>query len=91
MEQTIKELVATHPAWNVSGETLVGNWELSGFAEVKAVVVKLTELADELNHHPTVTFDYNTITVETTTHDAGDTITDKDIALAQHINHLIGE
>ena len=91
MEQTIKQFLDTHPAWIVSGETLVGNWQLAGFDEVKPMVSKLCDLADSFNHHPTVTFGYNTIKVETATHDTGNTITEKDIELAQRITQLIAE
>lgn len=91
MEQTIEQFLATHPDWCVSGETLVGNWKLSGFDAVKPLVGKLCNLADSFNHHPTVTFGYNTIQVETTTHDAGNTITEKDIELAQRVTQLMTE
>ena len=89
MKQTIEQFVANNPAWAVSGETLVGNWQLADFDEVKPLVVKLCDLADSLNHHPEVTFGYNTIQVTTTTHDAGNTITEKDIELAQRVAQLM--
>jgi len=89
MEQSIEQFLATHPDWTVSGETLVGNWKLSGFDDVKPIIGKLCDLADSFDHHPTVTFDYNTIEVETTTHDAGNTITEKDIELAQRVTQLM--
>jgi 4a-hydroxytetrahydrobiopterin dehydratase len=89
MKQTIEQFVTTHPAWTVSGETLVGNWQLASFDQVKPLVVKLCNLADSFNHHPEVTFSYNTIQVTTTTHDAGNTITEKDIELAQRVTELI--
>jgi 4a-hydroxytetrahydrobiopterin dehydratase len=90
MKQTIEEFVASHLAWTVSGETLVGNWQLAGFDQVKPLVVKLCDLADSFNHHPEVTFGYNTIQVTTTTHDAGNTITEKDIELAERVCQLMG-
>jgi len=89
MKQTIEQFIASHPAWTVSGETLVGNWQLESFDQVKPLVVKLCDLADSFNHHPEVTFGYNTIQVTTTTHDAGSTITDKDIELAQQVAKLM--
>ena len=91
MKQTIEQFVTNNPAWTVSSETLVGNWQLASFDQVKPLVVKLCDLADSFNHHPEVTFGYNTIKVETTTHDAGNTITDKDIELAQRVTELMSE
>jgi len=89
MKPTLEEFIASYPAWSVSGETLVGNWQLTDFAEVQSAVAKLCILAESLNHHPTVTFDYNSITVETTTHDAGNAITHKDIELAERVSELM--
>ena len=92
MEQQIHELLQTHTAWEQVDQNLVGNWKLSNFAELKKVVGKLCDLADELNHHPTVTYGYNTLHVETTTHDAGNSITEKDIELATRVSEImVGE
>lgn len=91
MEQAIDQFVDTHQAWSVSGETLIGNWKCADFTELRQIVMKLCELAEELNHHPTVTYGYNTLRVETTTHDARNTITQKDIELATRISRLVGE
>jgi len=92
MEQQIQDLLATNPAWSVSGETLVGNWKFDNFSQLREMVGKLCDLADELNHHPTVTYGYNTLTVETTTHDAANTITEKDVELAQRVSEImVGE
>jgi len=91
MEHDLEILLNNYPAWSVSGETLVGKWQLSNFAELRSIVSQLCDLADELNHHPTVTFGYNTLRVETTTHDAGNTITKKDVELANRVSALVGE
>jgi 4a-hydroxytetrahydrobiopterin dehydratase len=90
MKQTIDDLLANHPAWTVSGETLVGNWKFNDFAALRAVVTQVCDLADELNHHPTVTYGYNTLRIETTTHDAGNKITQKDVELAGRVSELVG-
>ena len=91
MEQQITELIANYPEWSVSGETLVGNWRVADFDTVQALVLAIMKLADELNHHPTVTFGYNTVQVETTTHDAGNQITSKDTQLAARVSQVVGE
>ena len=83
MEQEITEFLRKSENWQQVENTLVGNWKLTDFAELRKAVGKLCDLADELNHHPTVTYGYNTLRVETTTHDAGSTITTKDIELAK--------
>ena len=89
MKQAIDDLRANNPAWTVIGETLVGNWKFNDFTELQAVVPAVCDLADELNHHPTVTYGYNTLRIETTTHDAGNTITDKDVELAGRVSEVL--
>ncbi len=88
MKQAIDDLRANNPAWTVIGETLVGNWKFNDFAALRAVVTQVCDLADELNHHPTVTYGYNTLQIETTTHDAGNTVTEKDIQLAERVSEI---
>jgi 4a-hydroxytetrahydrobiopterin dehydratase len=89
MKDSIADLMANNPAWTVSGETLVGNWKFNDFAALRAVVTQVCDLADELNHHPTVTYGYNTLQIETTTHDAGNTITEKDVELAGRVSEML--
>ena len=89
IKDSITDLLANDPAWSVSGETLVGNWKFTDFTELRAVVVAVCNLADELNHHPTVTYGYNTLQIETTTHDAENTITEKDVELAGRVSDVL--
>jgi len=91
MKQSIDELLARYPQWIVSGETLVGNWQFGDFKELRAVVVQVCDLAEKLNHHPMVTYGYNTLQIETTTHDAGNAITQKDVDLALRVSEVVGE
>jgi len=91
MEQTIESFITNNPDWAYQNHRLVGEWKLGSFTELRQVVTQLCDLADEHNHHPTVTFGYNTLHVETTTHDAGSAVTQKDLDLAHAISSLLGE
>jgi len=91
MEQEIELLLQNNPNWILEETTLVGNWKVNDFARLRSLVGDLCNLADELNHHPTVTYGYNTLRIETTTHDAGNTITAKDVELARRVSGLVGE
>lgn len=91
MEQAIETFISNHPDWTYQDHKLVGEWKLESFTQLRRIVVQLCDLADEYNHHPTVTFGYNTLHVETTTHDAGNSVTEKDLHLAQAITSLLGE
>jgi 4a-hydroxytetrahydrobiopterin dehydratase len=44
--------------------------------------------AEKLNHHPNWSNVYNRVIIELTTHDAGNTITDKDRQLAKAIEAI---
>jgi 4a-hydroxytetrahydrobiopterin dehydratase len=59
------------------------------YAEAVAAVVNIAMLADKHNHHPTMTLGYNTVDVSLTTHDEGNTVTDKDHKLAKAIDDII--
>ncbi|MCL4171104.1 UNVERIFIED_CONTAM: hypothetical protein GTU68_015367 [Idotea baltica] len=43
-------------------------------------MTKLAMYAEKSDHHPTWTNTYNKVHIELTTHDAGNTVTDKDRA-----------
>jgi 4a-hydroxytetrahydrobiopterin dehydratase len=49
---------------------------------------QVAELAEKLNHHPEWRNVYNRVEIRLTTHDAGNTITDKDRQLAAAIAEL---
>lgn len=51
-------------------------------------MTKVALLAEKMDHHPFWTNVYNTVSFELSTHDAGDTVTDKDRKLAQAIDQL---
>lgn len=57
-------------------------FEFTSFASAIAWMVKASFAIEKLNHHPEWTNVYNKVHVVLTTHDAGNTITDKDRKLA---------
>ena len=46
-------------------------------------------LAEKSDHHPNWHNVYNRVSIQLTTHDAGNTVTDQDVALAISINELV--
>lgn len=81
------ELFCTqHPDWYVEDDCLVAGFEFVDFTGVTKVLPELLTVITECDHHPVVTFDYNTIEIRTTTHDAGNTITDRDFDLAEKLS-----
>lgn len=68
---------------------LVANLTFANFVEAMAFINKVAILAEEQQHHPTITNTYNKVSLLLTTHDAGNTITEKDTLLANAIEHLL--
>lgn len=89
MKPDIDTFLSRHPNWELVGTELVGNFELKDFATVQQLVTHIMRLAEQQDHHPTVTFGYNTIEVRTVTHDAGNQITEKDIEIAVAITEAV--
>ncbi len=79
--------MALSPHWRVEADALHAEVRLSGFAAVRELVTALMDLADELDHHPAVSFGYREVSVSWTTHDAGG-LSDKDWLAAEHTDVL---
>lgn len=61
---------------------------LPDFASVQRVVSALMALADELDHHPDVSFGYRDLTVRWSSHDVGG-ISERDHAAAARTDALL--
>ncbi|MBF0171116.1 MAG: 4a-hydroxytetrahydrobiopterin dehydratase [Nitrospinae bacterium] len=78
----------TDPSWLEEGGALIRTFSFDTYAQGAAFVARVAALADERNHHPEVLLGYKTVTVETTSHDADNSVTDRDRRLAQAIDAL---
>jgi 4a-hydroxytetrahydrobiopterin dehydratase len=58
------------------------------FDESIKIANEIAKIANQLNHHPEVTFSHNAFVIKTHTHDASG-ITDKDFELAEKIDQLL--
>ncbi|CAG5081396.1 4a-hydroxytetrahydrobiopterin dehydratase [Parvicella tangerina] len=75
-------------SWKVKNDYLVKTFELSSFTECVDLLNEVTDIAEELQHHPDVSIkDYKYITFKLRTHDA-DAVTDQDWQLAKAIDDL---
>lgn len=68
---------------------LVKTLEFGDFKEAWSFMNEVAELAEEHQHHPNWTNVYNRVTILLSTHDAGDTVTEKDHKLAADIDALL--
>ncbi len=75
--------------WEKEGSVLTRVFTLHNFVEAIAFVNKVALLAEQANHHPDMEiFAYKKVAIRLTTHDAGNQVTEKDIALAKQIDAI---
>jgi 4a-hydroxytetrahydrobiopterin dehydratase len=74
--------------WTEENNELVKKFKFSDFSEAFGFMTRVAILAEKQNHHPWWSNVYNEVEIRLTTHDAGNTITDKDRELAAAIDEL---
>ncbi len=72
--------------WKNENNQLTKTFRFSNFSEAFGFMTRVALIAEKMNHHPTWTNTYNTVTFALSTHDAGNTVTEKDKALAKSID-----
>jgi 4a-hydroxytetrahydrobiopterin dehydratase len=74
--------------WAEDNNKLKKTFEFKDFQEAFAFMTRVAFLAESQNHHPNWSNVYNKVFIELTTHDAGNTITEKDRKLAEAIDKI---
>ncbi|EJF08730.1 MULTISPECIES: 4a-hydroxytetrahydrobiopterin dehydratase [Pontibacter] len=77
--------------WKETDNKLTRSFEFKDFRAAMTFMNNVADVAEELNHHPWWSNVYNKVEIELTTHDAGNTVTDKDVELARRIDQLYDE
>ena len=72
--------------WREVDNALIAELQFKDFVNAFAFMTEVAELAEQHQHHPEWSNVYNRVTIRLTTHDAGNTITDKDRNLADAID-----
>lgn len=75
-------------SWEEKDNALYKEFKFSDFKEAFAFMTKVALIAEKMDHHPRWTNVYNKLEVWLNTHDAGDTVTDRDRKLAAEIDKL---
>lgn len=75
--------------WQETDNKLTRTFQFADFSEAFAFMTRVALAAEKMDHHPWWSNVYNKVTIELTTHDAGNTITDKDRKLAGQIDTLV--
>ncbi len=74
--------------WKEEDNKLKRTFEFKDFTEAFAFMTRVAFLAEAHGHHPNWSNVYNKVAIELTTHDKGNTITQKDKKLAKAIDEL---
>ena len=74
--------------WTHSQNALQANFTFADFRQAFAFMAEVAFAAEAAGHHPEWTNVYNRVNIKLTTHDAGNTVTDKDHQLADRIDAI---
>jgi 4a-hydroxytetrahydrobiopterin dehydratase len=74
--------------WHEENNQLKREFKFPNFIEAFGFMSKVALVAEKMNHHPNWSNAYNTVNISLFTHDAGDTVTEKDRKLAHEIDKI---
>jgi len=77
--------------WQEKNNMLQRSFEFKDFVHAFAFMTRVAFVAEKMNHHPNWSNVWNKVDISLCTHDAGDTVTDKDRKLAQAIDQVAEE
>lgn len=75
--------------WKEANDSLEADFEFRDFKQAFAFMTKVAEVADRLDHHPEWSNVYNKVHIKLSTHDQGNTVTEKDRKLQTEIDRLL--
>ena len=76
------------PHWTGDGDGIRRTVELPSFRDAVAAIVRIADVAEEMDHHPDVDLRWRTLHLAVVTHSAGG-VTDLDVRLARRIDALL--
>jgi 4a-hydroxytetrahydrobiopterin dehydratase len=74
--------------WKEIDNKLYKKFIFSDFIQAFAFMSQVAIISEKLGHHPTWSNTYNVVEFWLSTHDANNTVTDKDLLLAKNIDSL---
>ena len=75
--------------WTEENNQLKRTFVFKDFVEAFGFMSSVALIAEKIDHHPNWSNVYNRVEICLTTHDAGNTVTEKDRKLAQAIDKLV--
>jgi 4a-hydroxytetrahydrobiopterin dehydratase len=74
--------------WKEENNQLKRSFEFDNFVEAFAFMTKVAFAAEKMNHHPNWSNAYNKVEIALFTHDANDSITEKDTVFSKVIDAI---
>ena len=68
---------------------LIKTFEFHDFSQAFAFMTRVALLAESIQHHPDWMNSFNKVTIKLSTHEANNTVTDKDRKFASEIDKLL--
>ncbi len=75
--------------WKETEDKLYRQFQFRDFSEAFAFMTRVALAAEKMDHHPLWTNVYNKVEIWLSTHDAGNTVTNKDRELAKQIDVIL--
>ena len=77
--------------WKEENDSLKRTFKFKDFKEAFGFMTQVALIAEKMDHHPNWSNVYNTVSIELSTHDAGNKVTDLDKKLAKAIDDTTNE
>jgi 4a-hydroxytetrahydrobiopterin dehydratase len=74
--------------WKTENNALIEEFKFKDFKQAFSFMTQIAFEAEKMDHHPEWTNVYNKVTIKLSTHDAGNIVTEKDLALAKKIDKI---
>ncbi len=83
--------MSTEQQWVLQDNSLQKTFRFASFEKAMAFMQAAAEGISQMNHHPEWSNIYNRVEVTLRTHDAGNTVTDKDYKLADWLDEVFAK
>lgn len=77
--------------WKEENNQLQRSFKFKDFAEAFTFMTKVAFTAEKMGHHPNWSNVYNKVDIKLFTHEAKDSVTEKDIKLSKEIDKIFQE
>ncbi len=85
----LEEIISKFPKWEYREKSLKQDFMFSDFSEAFEFMVQVSEIAEDLNHHPDWSNSWNKVSISISTHSAGG-LTALDLKFVEKVESLTG-